>query len=174
MERLLINYPGFWATKEGFIIGKNKKRLKPTLTESGYYRICIKIDDCKKHIAVHRLIAEAFIPNFENKPFVNHINGIKTDNQVENLEWVTNSENMIHAHQTGLIDNYEAMKQSGLLHGGKREKRPVEQCDLNGNIIQVFESVLSALKITGIQMKGALSGRYKTAKNYVWRYQESK
>lgn len=58
-----------------------------------------------KRYLLHRLIATFYIPNPENKEFVNHKNGIKSDNRVENLEWVTRSENEKHAHLTGLKNN---------------------------------------------------------------------
>ena len=64
----------------------------------GYEYVSIK----KKRQPAHRLVAEAFIPNPDNKVFINHINGIKNDNRVENLEWVTSQENIIHARQTRL------------------------------------------------------------------------
>ena len=77
-----------------------------TLTQhdnsNGYLRCDINIDGKTKSHLVHRLVAENFIPNPDNKPFVNHIDGNKHNNSVENLEWCTKSENEKHAHSIGL------------------------------------------------------------------------
>lgn len=65
----------------------------------GYYIRSLSKNDKRKTFSIHRLVALAFIPNPENKREVNHINGIKTDNTVSNLEWVTPSENILHSYR---------------------------------------------------------------------------
>lgn len=76
-------------------VGK-KKKMVGKITRGGYRMIVLTINGKKHYPLVHRLIAEAFIPNPENKPEVNHKNGNKLDNRVENLEWVSRKENHIH------------------------------------------------------------------------------
>ncbi|MGM1462396.1 NUMOD4 domain-containing protein [Bacillus cereus group sp. BceL310] len=82
---------------------KNKMIMKPFVNEEGYLRITLLKDRKKNNLRVHRLVAKAFIYNKDNKPEVNHINAIKSDNKVNNLEWVTPKENMKHANDLGLI-----------------------------------------------------------------------
>ena len=81
----------------------NVKILNYSFDKTGYTRITLTLKEVRKYFALHRLIATAFIPNPENKPFVNHIDGNKRNNCLENLEWVTPKENSQHAYKHGLI-----------------------------------------------------------------------
>lgn len=78
------------------------KILKTYIQNSGYEQIKINYQGLHIHKSIHRLVAEAFIPNPLNKEYVNHIDGNKLNNAVDNLEWCTNSENILHARKTGL------------------------------------------------------------------------
>jgi DNA invertase Pin-like site-specific DNA recombinase len=96
-----------------YLAGKQRikgKIFKPQLNQRGYLRVCLSKDNIGKTIEIHRLVAETFIPNPNNHPEVNHKNGVKTDNYVENLEWCTHKDNMRHAHKNGLIDNARGEK----------------------------------------------------------------
>jgi hypothetical protein len=77
-------------------------KILKTRIDVGYERVWLSRKDKVSPKKISRLVASSFIPNIDNKPEVNHINGIKTDNRVENLEWVTKSENIKHAFRTGL------------------------------------------------------------------------
>ena len=97
--------------------GKYQERLLVQRVRSKkckYLYVQFSVNDLPYHEAVHRVVAKAFIPNPENKPMVNHIDGNKTNNVVENLEWVTCSENHKHAFQLGLRNgNHVAKRQRG-------------------------------------------------------------
>jgi hypothetical protein len=82
---------------------KEERILKPRVTKNGYLYVHFRNGNISKYVKIHRLVAEAFIPNPENKPQVNHINGNKLDNRVDNLEWNTASENTMHAFKLGLF-----------------------------------------------------------------------
>lgn len=152
--------PGYFVTPEGFVFhGENQ--IKAGKSSNGYMTVCLPSIGGSK--TVHRIVAETFIPNPDRKPCVNHINGDKSDNRVENLEWVTHSENAIHAYKNGLkkVDMDECRK-------AKRRK-----CVRDDGV--VFESLAEAARKSGTNTDGvykSCNGIYKTTNGYSFKYVE--
>ncbi|WP_224961804.1 HNH endonuclease [Geomonas subterranea] len=101
-------FEGLYAiTRDGVVYSLPRKYspkllvMKEVGTYHGYVRVVLSGPDRTKLYYVHRLVAETYIPNTQNKPMINHKNGIKTDNRVDNLEWVTCLENHTHAFENG-------------------------------------------------------------------------
>jgi len=184
MWKEIQGYEGLYSVNESgeilsharSFIGLNKrlyniceKKLKQATGKHGYKSVTL-CNDKKKNWRVHRLVAIAFIPNIENKPCINHKNGIKTDNRVKNLEWCTVSENTKHAFTTlGRVNPMQG--KSGILCP---TSVPVAKLENDGNVIKIYESSLEAAREFGIK-KGdnhiscAALGKRKTAKGFKWR-----
>jgi len=97
-------FEGFYVITTGGRVWSVRRNiwLTPFYVGKGYATVRLCVDGSEKDIRVHRLVAEAFIPNVEGKPQVNHKNGKKWDNKVSNLEWVTARENSQHSSDMGL------------------------------------------------------------------------
>lgn len=96
------NYNGYYLIGTDGSVWNRRKQLKTYIINAGYEAIIFQVNGVRKHHLIHRLVAEAFIPNPASKREVNHINGDKLKNDVCNLEWCTSSENKQHAKQNGL------------------------------------------------------------------------
>ena len=115
---------GYTVCEDGTIGGiRFGPALKGILDNYGYHVVSLHLrPGVQKTYKVHRLVALAFIPNPENKPQINHKNGVKTDNAVDNLEWATASENAKHAYRTGLtVHCVLSAKHKAALAAGRRE-----------------------------------------------------
>ena len=131
-------------------------------SQQDYKFVTLLINGQQKRMRVHRMVAMTFIENPDNKPYVNHINGIRYDNNVENLEWATYKEN--NAYGDRLKRQGETFKANG-----KISKR-VNQYDLDGNFIATYRSMREAERINGIS-NGSVSTSIKKGWNmggYHW------
>ena len=101
-----IKDTSYRVSSEGRVYSRfSDKCLSLNHKKTGYLHVLLKVDKVRSNNSVHRLVAQAFILNPLNLPCVNHINGNKHDNKVENLEWITWANNMKHGYATGLINN---------------------------------------------------------------------
>lgn len=99
--KLVENSKDYYVTPEGDVY-RNGKKFRKHKSSNIYHSVVISFKDgTSKRLYVHRLVAELYIPNPDNKPVVNHKNSDRSDNRVENLEWCTYQENYVHAHKSG-------------------------------------------------------------------------
>lgn len=140
------------------------ERIAKTFTRNGYPSVELSKNGESKKFTVHRLVANAFINNHENKSQVNHIDGNKLNNHVKNLEWVTARENINHAYQNNLRGDFH--------HG-----IAIEQYSKSGEFIRKYKSINQASKITGIDystIKKNCEGIFKQAGGYLWKYSNNR
>ena len=153
LSREIWNGKGWYKSKEKYLYGHK--------TTKGY----IQVELCGKPILMHRLVAETFILNIDNLPQVNHIDGDKTNNYVENLEWCTNSENQLHAYKLGLnrhVDN-----------AGKPKKKVAKLDKFTREVIDVYESISEARKSLGVKKENisqVCKGKRRTSCGFAWEY----
>lgn len=132
---------------------KTGKLLRQSANNKGYMRVELRKTERRNRPLVHRLVANAFIPNPEGLPQVNHKDEIKTNNKVENLEWCTPYYNVHHG--TGI----------------ERGSKPVIQLDEAGNFIARYKSQTEASQRTGVHSSGismAIAGKREHAGGYIW------
>lgn len=146
------------------------KVLKQVIDSNGYYCVAITFKNKKqKVIQVHRLIAKTFIPNPENKPQVNHIDGNKLNNKVSNLEWCSVRDNLLHAYKTGL--NKGSHHMAGKFNEKHPNSKPIYMCDKDGKILKEFPSLSEATRQTGFlttHISACARGKRKTCGGYRW------
>lgn len=141
-RRYKMVYPDYFISKDGKLWSAYWGNfISPCLNEKGYEKVKIRVGDKYLSTFIHRLVAQAFIPNPQNLPQINHINEIKTDNRVENLEWCTNEYNHNYGHRN------EKNSQSMLNKYGE----PVVQLTLEGEFIREFTSAAEVKRLLGYE-----------------------
>lgn len=168
--KIINNYYAINTKGEIFSLYKKEpKKLNPYKLKNGYY--AIKIND--KNQLIHRLVAKSFIPNPNNYPVVNHIDGNKLNNNVSNLEWCTISDNIRHAYKIGLMNNaIEKMKKR------KIRAKKIGQYSMTNQLIKIYRGSNEAadylkkqgIKVNARNIRQVCSGNRKTAGGFVWKY----
>ena len=143
--------------------------LKTQKDNKGYHRLRMTIKRERYAFKVHRLVAQAFIPNPDNKPQVNHIDGNKDNNAASNLEWVTSMENAQHAIKTGLWKS----SMNKARERNKLKLKPIIATNIATGKRTHFESIGSAERALGTRhITDVLKGKRKQAKGYTFAYKE--
>lgn len=142
------------------------KLIKQQINKDDYSIVSLRNGKTKKTYRVHRLVAKAFIPNPENKPQINHIDGNKRNNCVINLEWVNASENIRHAHKIGI---YNQKQHSMAMNKYKKKVAKIK----NGKIVELYESLSLASQLNNVSKQcihNAIKNPNYTCVGFEWKY----
>lgn len=117
--KIVPGFPNYEASDLGRIRHAFSRRVrKPNRHRKwNYYSVCVHSGGKRKNIKVHRMIAAAFLPNPQQKPQVNHLDGSRLNNKLTNLEWATSAENMLHAWRNGLVPSQAGERNSQAMLG---------------------------------------------------------
>ena len=166
----LEKYKGYFIDENGNLFStKSNKYIKHRLSKFGYIRVGIYHNGKSKQLFIHRLLAETFIPNPENKKDVNHINGIKSDFSLENLEWNTRSENMKHSYKE-LWNKWIWLWIFWKEHNCSKK---VNQYTLHWGFIKTWDcmkDIQRELNIVSQNISKVCRWKQKTAWWYIWKY----
>lgn len=158
--------------KTGYYL-RSGKILRQALNGHGYPVVSIAIPNKKTKVtAVHLLIAKTFIPNPDNLPQINHKDGNKTNNRIENLEWVSCKDNIIHAVKTGLNNGPKNPYWTGKEGSLHNRSIAVDMYDINGNYIKTFGSMRLAAKEMNCKdshISQCVSGKRKSTGGFIWK-----
>ena len=142
------------------------KIKKPTVNKCGYYQTVLYKKGKKRNVLVHRLVAEAFLPNLNNKPTINHIDGNKLNNKLDNLEWATYTEQLIH------VNSFLGKK--SVISEKCREKRAIQlRKQVKRSDGKVYNSIAKASKDNNTYSSAIVrccQGKLKSTGGYSWEY----
>ena len=168
------NYEGLYqASNLGRIRNARTNLIRKNVKSFGlYYTIILNVNG-KQHLhLVHRLIAQTFIPNPDNKKEINHIDGNKHNNKIDNLEWVTRKENAIHSIKNGLQTKEQLAKAVKSMI--RSTQKPILQIK-NGKVVAKYKSVREASRTIHCSPAGlsrCLNGKTNTVHGYQWRFEK--
>lgn len=155
----VVGYEGLYKVSSlGRIKNKRGLIMSPRIHRRGYIQIGLYKDKKLKNLYIHRLVAQAFIPNPDSLPYVNHKDENKLNDRVDNLEWCTPEYN----------NNY-----GDFIKKSMQSAKPLYQLDMNGNIVKEFNSAHQVQKVLGYNRRaiiGCCEGNSKSAYGYKWKY----
>jgi hypothetical protein len=188
--RPVLGFEGdYLISNDGRVWSNHSNKILRNKCSQGYQYVSLCSQGFRQERRIHRLVAEAFIPNPENKPTVNHVNEVKADNRVENLEWATTQEQNVHGTRTKramehtdwvartLKTDYSEVARKHDYHNiNRKQMRPVLQFNKHGILLARFPGLAIAARSTLVNQGHLcehLKGRRKSCGGFIWKYEKA-